>query len=153
MDFIEEDILPAVELYQVEDDLSLTRISNQNGSNNIETGNRYTNHRSAHNKENVCHNVTEPDPFEKILANIGKNDEVQLYSHFFEIVERKENNHIMTKCLGCQNSYKARFNVPSNLVTHLKVSSFHFVFNWIFIKMFFFLFFPEAETSVWPQCL
>lgn len=118
MDFIEEDMLPGEETYEVQDDLSLIRIPHLNGSNNI----RPTNHRSTHNKENVCNNVIETAQMQAILANIGPEDDVQLFSHFFEIVEKKENNNIVAKCLGCDKPYKAQSNAASNLVTHLKVS-------------------------------
>lgn len=134
MDFIEEDFIPDEEVYEVAEDLTLIRIPNQSSSNSIGTGIRHTNHRSTHNKENVCNNVAEPDRFQTILANIGINDDVQLLSDFFEVVDKKENNYIVTKCLGCEKPYKANSNVPSNLVTHLKVSSFNFAFYRIFLK-------------------
>lgn len=86
MDFIEEDMLPGKETYEAQDDLSLIRIPHLNGSNNI----RPTNHRSTHNKENVCNNVIETAQMQAILANIGPEDDVQLFSHFFEVVEKKK---------------------------------------------------------------
>lgn len=57
-----------------------------------------------------------------ILANIGPDDNVQLFSHFFKVIEEAENRDIIANCLGCERPYKAKSDVPSNLVKHLKVS-------------------------------
>lgn len=119
MDFVEEDMTH--ETYEVQDDSTLIRIPNQ--SDNNTTASRNTIHRSTHNKENVCNNVTVPDVFQTILANIGIDDDVQLFTHFFEVVEKSDNNHIKTKCLGCEKPYQAQLNVVSNLVKHLKVGT------------------------------
>lgn len=94
------------------------RVPNPINNNSI----RSINQRSTHNKENVCNNVIKADRFHALLANIGTDDDVQLFSHFFNVVEKKENNDIVAKCLGCDKPYKAKSNAQSNLVTHLKVS-------------------------------
>lgn len=106
MEFIEEDMIH--EEYEVGEDSALIRLPNPS-------------HRSIHNKENVCNNVIELDRFPTILANIEEDDDVQLFSHFFTMVEEKENHDIVAKCLGCDRPYKAKSNVQSNLVKHLKV--------------------------------
>lgn len=111
MNFVEEDMVH--ETYEVGADSTLIRIPNI---------------RSIHNNENVCNNVNEPDRFHTILANIGEDDDVQLFSHFFTMIEESENNGIVARCLGCDKPYKAKSNVQSNLLKHLKV-----VFNFNFI--------------------
>lgn len=117
MHFIEEDMEP--EEYEVADDLTLVRIPNSDDNNRV----RSINQRSTHNKENVCNNVVRINRMPEILAKIGPDDDVQLFSHFFEVVEENEHKDIIAKCLGCDNPYKAKSGIPSNFVKHLKVRS------------------------------
>lgn len=117
MDFIEEDMVH--EEYEVSDDLTLVRVPNSNGNNSV----RSINQRSTHNKENVCNNSIQINRMPEILANIGPDDDVQLFSHFFKVVEEQPNKDIVAQCLGCDKPYRAKCGVPSNLVTHLKVSN------------------------------
>lgn len=118
MDFIETDMVHEdEEMYEVADDCTLVRLPNPNGNSKI----RSINQRSTHNKENVCHNVVQRDRMPEILESIGPDDDVQLFSHFFKVVEETENKDIIAKCLGCDKPYKAKSGIPSNLVTHLKV--------------------------------
>lgn len=131
MDFLEEDIVYE-ETYEVADDFSLLRVPNPSGNNKIPS----INQRSTHNSENVCNNVNKPDRFHTILANITTDDDVHLIPHFFNLVEQKENNDIIAKCLGCDKLYKAKSNIHSNLFKHLKVSFqfyifFSSIFDWI----------------------
>lgn len=70
--------------------------------------------------------MAQQDRMPEILASIGQDDDVQLYSHFFEVIQETENKDIIAKCMGCAKPYKAKSGVPSNLVTHLKVSCISF---------------------------
>lgn len=152
MNFFEEDMISdTVETYEVEDDLTLTKIPNQNDLNCIQTGNSITaNHRLTKrkysNKENVCNNVIEPDQMQTILANIGPEDDVQLFPQFFNVVERNEKN-ITAECLGCNRKYKAQLNVYSNLVTHLKVIDFRWHRQWSIFWRSIDSHFLKAKTS------
>lgn len=111
--FLEEDIQQSeLEIYEVADDLSLSRLTTLS---NVPLAQR-----GGSNKENVAANVTEPDRMQSILAKIGPDDNVELFKHFFEEVEKNQ-NQITAVCLGCGNSYKGPPNVNSNFVTHLKV--------------------------------
>lgn len=123
--FVEEDIVsPGLEIFEVLDDLTLSRVAIQS---NVPLAQR-----GGSNKENEDDNRAEPDRMQSILAKIGPDDEVKLFTHFFEETEKTE-NHITAACLGCGHTYKAQPNVHSNFVTHLKVQNFQCyicAFNW-----------------------
>lgn len=114
--FIEEEIVsPGVEIFEVLDDLTLSRVSIQS---NVPLAQR-----GGSNKENETANRAEPDRMQSILAQIEPDDEIKLFTHFFEETEKTE-NHITATCLGCGHTYKAKPNVHSNFITHLKVRNF-----------------------------